>query len=222
MSAASCRCLDAIVRLGRRFGENGFHLNAPADVLHADDNVIAFALTPRFGDGRATFSCYRRKPNLLAATVCSTFLAALERVCEQHQICVYGYVIMPEHVHLLVNEPDRGTLAQAMQSLKQGVARRLALRAAESFWEARYYDFNVWSHHKFVEKLRYIHRNPVKRGLVIRPHDWIWSSYRHYANGEVEVVEIESQWTARKRVWAGVFPTVKGRSLRENPRPSKA
>jgi putative transposase len=83
-----------------------------------------------------TFSCYRRKPNLLSATACSTFLAALERVREQHQLCVYGYVIMPEHVHLLMNEPDRGTLAQAMQSLKQGVARRLALRAAESFWEA--------------------------------------------------------------------------------------
>ena len=61
-----------------------------------------------------TFSCYCRKPNLLSATACSTILAALERVREQHQLCVYGYVIMPEHVHLLVNEPDRGTLAQAM------------------------------------------------------------------------------------------------------------
>jgi putative transposase len=46
-----------------------------------------------------------------------------------------------------------------MQSLKQSVARRLALRAADPFWQARYYDFNVWSEMKFVEKLRYIHRN---------------------------------------------------------------
>ena len=51
---------------------------------------------------------------------------------------------------------------------------------------------------------------------------WAPSSYRHYANGEVGVVEIESQWTARKREWAGVFPTVKVRSRAENPRPSKA
>jgi putative transposase len=58
---------------------------------------------------------------------------------------VYGYVVMPEHVHLLVNEPKIGSLAQAMQSLKQGVARRLALRAKDSFWQARYYDFNLWS-----------------------------------------------------------------------------
>lgn len=162
-----------------------------------------------------TFSCYRRKPNLVSTTACSAFLAALERVREQYQLCVYGYVIMPEHVHLLVNEPEHGTLAQAIQSLKQGVARRLALRAAESFWQARYYDFNVWSHRKFVEKLRYIHRNPVKRGLVSSPEEWPWSSYRHYANNEVGVVEIESQWTARKREWAGVFPTVK---LRRVPR----
>ena len=61
---------------------------------------------------------------------------------------------MPEHVHMLVSEPERGTLAQAMQSLKQGVARRLALRAADSFWQARYYDFNLWSQRKFVEKGR--------------------------------------------------------------------
>jgi len=169
-----------------------------------------------------TFSCYRRKPNLLSATACSTFLVGLQRVREQPQLCVYGYVVMPEHVHLLVNEPDHGMLAQAMQSLKQGVARRLALRAAESFWQARYYDFNVWTHHKFVEKLRYIHRNPVKRGLVRQPDDWPWSSYRHYANGEVGVVEIESQWTARKREWAGVFPKAKARWLIENPRPSKS
>ncbi len=67
---------------------------------------------------------------------------------------------MPEHVHLLVSEPECGTLAQALQSLKQGVARRLALRAEESFWQARYYDFNVWSERKFIEKLRYIQSQP--------------------------------------------------------------
>jgi putative transposase len=123
---------------------------------------------------------------------------------------------------MLVSEPERGTLAQAMQSLKQGVARRLALRAAESFWQARYYDFNLWSERKFVEKLRYIHRNPVERGLVARPEDWGWSSFGHYLKGERGTVEIESQWTARKREQAGIFPTVKVRPSAENPRPSGA
>ena len=61
------------------------------------------------------------------------------------------------------------------------------------FWQARYYDRNVRDYHEFTVKLRYLHRNPVKRGLVAKPDDWKWSSYRHYA---LRVVEIESQWTA--------------------------
>jgi hypothetical protein len=67
------------------------------------------------------------------------------------------------------------------------------------FWQERYYDFNVWSEQKRVEKLRYIHRNPVMRGLVGRPEDWIWSSFRHYLTGKESIVEIESHWTARRR-----------------------
>ncbi len=167
-----------------------------------------------------TFSCYRRKPNFDNAAARDTFMNALERVRLDYSICVYGYVVMPEHVHLLLNEPERDTLARVMQSLKQGVARRLALRAANSFWQARYYDFNVWSERKFVEKLRYIHRNPVARGLVSRPENWPWSSFLHYATGATGTVEIESQWTARQRERAGIFPTLKMRPLAEKPRPS--
>jgi putative transposase len=159
-----------------------------------------------------TSSCYRRRPNLERGDACATFVAALERIRRDYGLCVYGYIVMPEHVHLLLNEPERNTLAQAIKSLKQGVARRLALRAEDSFWQARYYDFNVWSERKFVEKLRYIHRNPVKRGLVEKPEEWAWSSFRHYACGEVGVVEIESQWTARIRERAGIFPTLRVRA----------
>ncbi len=82
---------------------------------------------------------------------------------------------MPEHVHLLVSEPERRFLTQAIQAMKQAVARRLALRSREPFWQARYYDFNVWSARKRIEKLRYMHRNPVKRGLCGAPEEWQWS-----------------------------------------------
>ena len=75
---------------------------------------------------------------------------------------------------------------------------------------------------KFVEKLRYIHRNPVQRGLVERPEDWKWSSFRHYISGEPGAVEIESEWTARHRERAEIFPTVQTPRPKENPRPSKA
>ena len=135
-----------------------------------------------------TFSCYKRRPNLGTPKSRSTFETALERVRKQYELCVYGYVVMPEHVHLLVSEPERGPLAKAMQSLKQGVARRLALRATDSFWLERYYDFNVWNHSKFVEKLCYIHRNPVERGLVERPEPWRSSRIGRCAKGS----ELES------------------------------
>jgi putative transposase len=170
-----------------------------------------------------TFSCYKRRPNFRSIESRTTFESALERVRQHYDLCVYGYVVMPEHVHLLVSEPERSTLAQAIKSLKQGVARRLALRAADSFWQARYYDFNVWSERKFVEKLRYIHRNPVERGLVVSPEDWAWSSFRHYLRREAGPIEIESQWTVGKREQRGIFPTVKVRApAGESPRPSEA
>jgi putative transposase len=122
---------------------------------------------------------------------------------------------MPDHIHLLVNEPDRRTLADALKSLKQSVSRRLIDHQdrggpfkpdfglsgvkAEHFWQKRYHDFNIRDHDQFVEKLRYIHRNPVKAGLCARPEDWPWSSFNHYATGIEGRVEIESEWTARKR-----------------------
>ena len=105
---------------------------------------------------------------------------------------------MPEHVHLLLREPQRDTLADALKSLKQGVSRRL-IGEAEHFWQKRYYDFNIRNYPQLVEKLRYIHRNPVKAGLCERPEDWESSSFRHYATGCEGRVEVESEWTARKR-----------------------
>ena len=88
---------------------------------------------------------------------------------------------MPEHIHLLVTEPERESLASAMQAFKQSVARHLG--ATEPFWQTRYYDFNVRTERKRIEKLRYIHRNPVKRGLVESPDQWPWSSFNQYAFG---------------------------------------
>jgi putative transposase len=145
-----------------------------------------------------TFCCYRRRQLLAPAEAKTMFERALECVRRTYRMTVYGYVVMPEHVHLLLSEPEGATLAEALKSLKQGVSRRL-IGEAGHFWQKRYYDHNVRTHAKFVEKLRYIHRNPVKRGLCARPEDWLWSSFRHYATGEAARVDIESDWTARQR-----------------------
>ena len=156
-----------------------------------------------------TFSCYRRQPLLGTATAYGVFERELEAVRVRYGFVVAGYVLMPEHVHLLVGEPRRSSLSIALQVLKQQTSRKPKQRGEVQFWQRRYYDFNVWSEEKRVEKLRYMHRNPVKRGLVEKPEQWQWSSFRHYATGEFGAIEIESQWTAHRReaetarpVWA--------------------
>jgi REP element-mobilizing transposase RayT len=63
------------------------------------------------------------------------------------------------------------------------------------FWQPRFYDFNVWTSKKRVEKLRYMHRNPVKRGLVNSPEEWRWSSYRFYLLDEAGPVRVNEGWT---------------------------
>jgi putative transposase len=152
-----------------------------------------------------TFSCYDRLPLLCTPRARSTFEHVLEQVRGWYGMFITGYVVMPEHVHLLVGEPERNTLDLALQMLKQNVARELGHDAdLPRFWQRRYYDFNVSSEEKRVEKLRYLHRNPVVRGLVSRPEDWAWSSFRHWSTGEESVVEIESQWTARRRERLGM------------------
>jgi hypothetical protein len=72
------------------------------------------------------------------------------------------------------------------------------------FWQSRFYDFNMWDQQKEVEKLKYMHRNPVVRGLVASPEDWQWSSYRSYAYGEAGLVRI-NDWTGGRRKFGGAL-----------------
>src|SRR5216683_2447226 len=150
-----------------------------------------------------TFSCYRRQANFTSPDIYDLLVQCLEDMRRRFSMCVYGYVIMPEHVHLLVNEPERATLADAIHYLKLSFAKRLRSRngtiGLRSFWQKRYYDRNVRDEREFSVKLRYLHRNPVKRGLVREPADWKWSSFRHYALREPGIVEIESASTATDR-----------------------
>src|SRR5437899_8317650 len=107
-----------------------------------------------------TFSCYHRAPLLAIPEARCIFEQTLERARKWYGLYVTGYVVMPEHVHLLVSEPERSGLAVAIQMLKQNVARK---SGAGRFWQVRYYDFPVWNPKKRIEKLKYMHRNPLKR-----------------------------------------------------------
>jgi putative transposase len=135
------------------------------------------------------------------------FLHILEEVRQRHRFVVRGYVVMLEHFHLLISEPEEGDPSVVMKVVKQEFARALHRRESYSgrVWQERFYDFNVWSERKHIEKLRYIHRNPVKRGLVADPGQWRWSSFRSYAYGEAGIVRVNFQeWPAEVKTCSRV------------------
>jgi putative transposase len=153
-----------------------------------------------------TFSCYRRRPLLRPASACQVFEVTLERVRAWYRMSINAYVVMPEHVHLLLHEPERKTLSVVIQMLKQIVGRKISKPDAEPFWERRYYDRNIRTVKEFDATMHYIHQNPVKRRLCSRPEDWRWSSFLHLATGIDGALEIESQWTSRRRERMGIVP----------------
>jgi putative transposase len=102
-----------------------------------------------------TFSCFRRQPLLRNAGAYFIFEGELETVRLRYGLVIAGYVLMPEHVHLLVGEPLVSSLATALQVLKQKTSRKLKCAGEVHFWQRRYYDFNVHSELKRVEKQIY-------------------------------------------------------------------
>ncbi len=145
-----------------------------------------------------TFSCYQREPFLAHPQSKEILLQVIEQARQFHRFLVHAYVLMPEHIHLLITEPETCTLASSIRVIK-GQSSKFLKGKREKFWQPRYYDFNVFTHRKRVEKIRYIHHNPVTRGLVAKPEEYSWSSFIHYATGEPGPVEIESHWTQNRR-----------------------
>jgi len=102
-----------------------------------------------------TSSCYRRLALLDNNRAYQIFETELEKVRRRYRFVVAGYVLMPEHVHLLVSEPKFSMLSVALQVLKQETSKKLKQPGTAQFWQRRYYDLNVWTEKKRVEKLRY-------------------------------------------------------------------
>ena len=172
---------------------------------------MANKLIRHYGRGHLhfiTFTCYRRAPLLRSVRARNIFVQILGEVRDRYGFSLVGYVVMPEHIHLLVSEPARGTPSLAIQVLKQRVSRRLRRKRRvhagqlnlnlggspdllPRFWQRRLYDFNVWSLKKRVEKLHYMHMNPLKRKLVAHPRDWPWSSFAFYSNAKQGLIRVD-------------------------------
>ncbi len=135
-----------------------------------------------------TTSCYDRKPYLASELAARIFERSLEQHRQKYLFQIIGYVVMPEHVHLLISEPRTHPLSTVLGALKRSVSKQ---RPESPFWLARYCDRNIYTEEERMEKLRYLHRNPVARGLVDAPGDYAWSSFNAYANGKPGTVFIE-------------------------------
>jgi len=147
------------------------------------------------------FSCYERRPFLQTKRVKNIFVKILEEVRGRFGFRLMEYVLMPEHVHLLIEELPKALPARVIQVLKQRVSRKVRGKKRGTpgqlalpfpgevgqhrrFWQRRYFDFNVYSEKKMREKLDYMHANPVKRGLVSHPQEWPWSSWSFCERGK--------------------------------------
>jgi putative transposase len=127
-----------------------------------------------------------------------------------------GYVIMPDHLHLIVWPFGSTTVSEIMRDYKkftstriihqaelEGIEEWIAAfqraghetgRSAKKVWQDSFWDMNIYSEHILRQKLNYLHRNPVRAGLVENPEDYMYSSYRNYVCGENWLIEIDQEW----------------------------
>lgn len=155
-----------------------------------------------------TFTCYRRLPLLRSIRARNAFVQILGQVRDRYGFSLVGYVVMPEHIHLLISEPAKATPSTVIQVLKQRVSRRLRRKSRAitgelnlnfargddplpRFWQRRFYDFNVWSLKKRVEKLHHMPINPMNRKLVAPPKDWPGSSFLFYSHNKQPLIRVD-------------------------------
>ena len=165
---------------------------------------------------RAT-STYRRARLFDSARFRKNFISTLKRLQTRWGFKIPGYVLMPEHFHLLILPSQEADPSTIMQSLKERTAKFIVnnlrendrvpwcrrmleklklppsvhLHGPHRVWQRRFYDLNVWSEKKRLEKLNYMHGNPVKRGLVTHWGEWRWSSWRFYYLEDYSILTID-------------------------------
>lgn len=168
-------------------------------------------------DGRArfvTFCTHRRLPILSNHLFRDIVVTRLHETCRVYRLILLGYVVMPDHVHLVVVPPETVELGPVVGELKRITARDIhkLLRNSHSdlggelliwrdgrekmaVWQRRCFDHNCRTEEAVWEKVNYCHSNPVRSGLVRQATDWKWSSYGYYASAENMLLEIDTAAT---------------------------
>lgn len=157
-----------------------------------------------------TFSCYHRLQLLNSDETVIPFLEALENHRKKDNFHVLGYVVMPDHIHLVLCPLQKIALGSVIGEIKKQsfykilstwkkqnkpILKRMTVsgrgRQQYAFWQPRGYDHNCRTSEFVREKINYCHMNPVKAGLVTDPGDWSWSSYKWYCGDTTGLVQVE-------------------------------
>jgi REP-associated tyrosine transposase len=159
---------------------------------------------------------YGRLPLFTRPSFVIPLLDSLNYYRYKQDFKLLGYVVMPDHIHLLVWPAGTATVADIMRDFKEFTAKRLVRQAevegmstwVEAFrqagqttgratykvWQDSYWDENVCTESFLRSKLHYIHRNPVRAGLVNEPTDYPYSSFRNDELGEEWLITIDRGW----------------------------
>ena len=150
-----------------------------------------------------TFSCYQQRRFLARDRARRWLIDALQLARTKHGFSLWAYVVMPEHVHLVIfPRKDSYSISDILADIKQPVTRRATRylrehspqhlarmgsrkpggRAVHRFWQrGGGYDRNLFDPEAVHTEIDYIHANPVRRGLIEQPEDWVWSSAGYYS-----------------------------------------
>ena len=171
-----------------------------------------------------TISCYQRLPFFTRDCMREVVVSGLRQLQLRHEVCLIAYVVMPEHVHVVLLPHGRGRAdPMPIETLFATFKRHVGYygkqvlrevwrqehrlwtsslngwahdeRGSRSLWTTRGYDFNVTQQAKLCEKIDYCHKNPVTRRMVERAEEWKWSSYRFYEFGDESVLRMD--WDGR-------------------------
>lgn len=186
-------------------------------LVKGSDQIIPSSGPQRFNiPGHAheiTFSCFKRKPFLDADTPKLYLVDSINSARLNHNFEVWSYVIMPEHIHILIFPKERiYSISGILRSIKLSSAKKVINRLKKAnpdslkmletgqhkpkyrFWQdGGGYDRNYWTTKEIINQVEYIHNNPVRRGLVKSPDDYYWSSARFWMRGEVGPIKVERE-----------------------------
>jgi len=164
-----------------------------------------------------TSSIYRRTPLFRSERFCRCFVDVLAQVRKANGFLLMGWVLMPEHFHLLIKPERAGDTSRIVQRLKLRTAMQILKLLRENqdstwcrktlarltlppsvhdeshhrVWQRRFYPYGIYSEKKRLEKLDYMHNNPVTRKLVSSPRDWLWSSWRFYFMDDTSLIAMD-------------------------------